>query len=1233
MTKRLLPCLMCLILCLSSISHAQNPNPNWESVKFPKVIFTEYCGSKPSQSYFEITNTEDTTVDLSSFRIDAGHYVDYLEFNPEERWFTKSFWRGTIDLAGHTLKSGESMVFANVYDKAINANNPTIPSTNFNFVPYIDWPIFKKDVTTPEIPFMDQPKFLTFDFDSITPDEKEGLLIEPGNGLCSYGLWYRYEHLDTLGIPVTDSLMADVVNLWVNPGTLEAGWASNVAGTEEATKTHTLVRKYNSYPSADWGVSRGVSSEDSQWMLVPNPLGRLVYTTVGNHGDYPISLKAKANTTAKVDDAKKIISVPWEAVRGDSVLVNFLEFGDGMAWEYFKDSIDNEDSAYVRVRDGDILKVYAFGTGLRTETYTFKSLEATPDLALARSKVPFYNDAYGNWGYFTVTTNELVMDSIVNIKNQLRIDTLMKYIEIPPLAQKQLIYKDNNSDRIDLIDGDILRVTSENKKVVKDYYLQVEDYVLSDNSNLSSITWPDFNKDDFFQWDYLRQDTLPEFMPNKYNYTLMLPGDYINVPALFATTEDLNAQLVIERATNLKGTAQERTTTFRIKSESDTLESTYSVVFELDLGNELQTTNAHPFISEHLGLRWGGDDYMELYNPNNGTELLDMSHYMLVRSYRHYSIDGCINYTPSSPVDVNNQAFYIPGYKFNYNKGDSENYDDWTWKDGIVGSITPDANVNAFVAPGDVFVIGNWDPNSDAESDINGTPTADIADLNLRENPDYPNVVRMQCVTAYNFPKAYYFYEILNDSILNGTKGIWENSDDYRIIDVMSILNTSTIAGHTCMSQSLLIRKPEIQKGNINVGPEGALHTDIDTCEYLHYGSLAQVPEEFKLNAIEKGQYIGYHVMNPITSHMSTVTSNAYKVDLGYQGDLKIKGDMPNVTVADFIANLNKSDSAQSISIERSEVALSSDDIVTTNDIVVVRSADSINTTKYTIEASALNSDVNLTSVSDLGIIVNNEKLTISGFSYDIAIADVLAGVSCHELSLINVIDTNNNLVPLLTRSRDTSLVEPIVATNVFNGIYLEVIAEDGTTAKYAVTPEALSSEAYVTSNVFTINQEENNRYISGVSGGYSVSTFLDLLNPSGNATVKLKNKLGVQRTYGDIQLDDYVAVISEDQSITTKYAINFNGEAEPDVLNKLKGQNTTSLIKLFPNPTSSVLNIKNAKTGSIVQLISLNGSMVYTKLLNNDHCTIDMSQMNSGVYIVRLVEKEGTSVFRVLKN
>ena len=267
MKKSLLFSMMCMFLCLTSILHAQNPNPDWESVEIPEVIFTECYIGNTDAMYCEITNTEDTAVDLSSFDLIGGPHR-YLEYFPDERWFVKIQWNGIIKLDGIILQPGESKVFAKVFDKAVNADNPTTPKTNLNMLPYIDHVIFEEDSDDPDVPFIDQPEILAFDFDSITSDELERGFLGTAGGRQAWGLLYHYEHLDSLGLMTQDSIMADIFNLWQQDGTDLEGTVSNIAGVESATVNSIIVRKYGSKSSTNWDISRGVASEDSYWMVV-----------------------------------------------------------------------------------------------------------------------------------------------------------------------------------------------------------------------------------------------------------------------------------------------------------------------------------------------------------------------------------------------------------------------------------------------------------------------------------------------------------------------------------------------------------------------------------------------------------------------------------------------------------------------------------------------------------------------------------------------------------------------------------------------------------------------------------------------------------------------------------------------------------------------------------------------------------------------------------------------------
>ncbi len=1250
MKTKILLILMVVNALFCVVTIAQNPDPNWADVKYPNILITECRFSPSNRAYVELTNMEDTAVNLSSFRLVNAYWDSYNNFDPATRYFAKG-WRGEIYLTG-TLEPGASFVCAYIYAETDStATSITNNSNSAKMISKITWPVFRSaEFANPAVLTDLNPGLQTYLEDSVfmaLVDNPRYFYMFRTAGQNQILLLHDYEYyvtdsvtslLDTLN----STIAMDVVNVYTADGSLVVpNVPASVAGIANATGSHTMVRKTNGFQTADWiNQSRGISSEDSQWWIVPNAPGTEVYSSVGNHGDFSISVSAKANTAALVNNTDKTISVPWEALRGEPVTDNYIDFGDGMAWTFVRDTIDGLDSAYTRVQDGDLLEVYAFGDDLEFDTYTFKVLEPTSDLAIARTKIAkLANGTYANNGYFNITEGVPGMDSILNLQYQLRIDTLLKYIEIPTNATAQIIFVDGDDSRVDLKDGDIFRVTAQNNTSVKDYYVQVNEYAPSRSTDLSAITWPDFDKDYFWYW--LDNDTLPGFTPNNKNYTLTLPDYSKNVPALVPHTADLNTVVKVKRATSLTGTLEQRTTTFTVYSEaSDTIFDVYSVVFDLDV--EKQLTDIEPFFSVLLRGRANFDNYVQIVNPNNGSDELDLSRYLVVVAPNSTDeFTAITNYqSPATPTDPAVHYSYIPGYKFNYDKNDSEDPVDFTWKDGVVGGVTPDANVNPMVIPGDVFVISAYTEGVAYESyRMQDDSTYKFVDVNLSDgNPDFPNLVQGSCVASVDLgSQAIYLYKILNDSIIDGKKGIWTSPADYELVDRMHWTNSDgsgLLAGFGLVAANggITVRKPRVQKGTLLV--DEGMHVDKDTCDLIRFSRNRNAPAEFKLGNAALGDYIGLHLMDPITYHLSTVTSDVYAVDLGISGDdLRIVGEVSTHSVDVFISNLNKPDSMQTITVLKGDVPKDGAALMENGDLVMVYSADSSNMTKYTVQDRALSANTDLEAVADMGIVVDNQNLTVSGFDYTKAIADVLAGVTTVDpLSIINVIDTADNLVTLLTLSKDTSLTERIVATKVFNGIIFEVVAEDGSIAKYTLVPDMSPSDAYITSNVFTVYEET--KIISGVAYGYSVSTFLSYLFPSGNATIVLTDKAGHVRTEGLIHFDDVVKVVSEDGSKGARYAINFYPETKSDVTTtQLSDVNNGSSISVYPNPTASRLYIDKAKVGSVLQIISISGNLVHSTIVSNENCSVDMSQLSKGIYFVRLVERDNAVAFKVIKN
>jgi hypothetical protein len=76
----------------------------------------------------------------------------------------------------------------------------------------------------------------------------------------------------------------------------------------------------------------------------------------------------------------------------------------------------------------------------------------------------------------------------------------------------------------------------------------------------------------------------------------------------------------------------------------------------------------------------------------------------------------------------------------------------------------------------------------------------------------------------------------------------------------------------------------------------------------------------------------------------------------------------------------------------------------------------------------------------------------------------------------------------------------------------------------------------------------------------------------------------------------------------------------------------TTSKVKLYPNPTSNVLNIESLGTIQTISVYNVLGQEVINKSLNSTSTSLDVSSLNSGIYVVKTVVDGVTSSTKFIK-
>ncbi len=500
-----------------------------------------------------------------------------------------------------------------------------------------------------------------------------------------------YCHLDN-----GDSIMIDQYNLNLDENFEMIKEYDDVAGIPMATGEYTFVRKATiKQGNMDWQVQKGVSYEDSEWIPIPNHPYKRSFTTFGVHGDFHIDLES---TEVDIDKDNGKMTVPWGVMKGDSIL-NLMTVGPGQGWQYIQDTTSFIDSTHSIIQNGDILSIYAAGNVLEKIDFELEVLEPAANEARVYPRLDKrYSDTdpIGFWVQpYYVTAGEPVIDTIGNVSYMLRVDTLYKYLEKAPNATWEIVWKDGTA-RADLQNGDILKVTSEDKSVIKEYYIDVLDYMASDNVLLNAITWPD--KSEFLEnW---KGDTIPQFVPDKTSYTVTVPYGTKSVPALVAHPADINSSLQVKRAVSLSGSLEERSTVFTVTSESDTLQKEYTVIFDVEKDpNKVQIYKGTPFFSEVIMRMNSSMGMLEVVNPGNVD--LDLSEYLILRSTSSNPATA-LERLHQDPLAVTEDDFedryesYVPGYKF------IEDTTNWLLNPGI---LSLDGDIDPVLKPGDVFVM------------------------------------------------------------------------------------------------------------------------------------------------------------------------------------------------------------------------------------------------------------------------------------------------------------------------------------------------------------------------------------------------------------------------------------------------------------------------------------------------------------------------------------------------
>ncbi|MGM5470760.1 S8 family serine peptidase [Flavobacteriaceae bacterium LMO-SS05] len=159
---------------------------------------------------------------------------------------------------------------------------------------------------------------------------------------------------------------------------------------------------------------------------------------------------------------------------------------------------------------------------------------------------------------------------------------------------------------------------------------------------------------------------------------------------------------------------------------------------------------------------------------------------------------------------------------------------------------------------------------------------------------------------------------------------------------------------------------------------------------------------------------------------------------------------------------------------------------------------------------------------------------------------------------------------------------------------------------------------AYVVSNTGSIVANDGTSFSSPITAGAVASLWQALPNAS------------------NAEIMDYVRQ-SASQYMTPDYEYGYgipNFELALNTALSLQEENITGF-KIFPNPVHNILyiNVSNENEQSILTIYNMLGKTVLQQTITKSANSIDVSSMDSGMYMINLKWKQGSKTFKLIKS
>ena len=273
----------------------------------------------------------------------------------------------------------------------------------------------------------------------------------------------------------------------------------------------------------------------------------------------------------------------------------------------------------------------------------------------------------------------------------------------------------------------------------------------------------------------------------------------------------------------------------------------------------------------------------------------------------------------------------------------------------------------------------------------------------------------------------------------------------------------------------------------------------------------------------------------------------------------------------------------------------------------------SLDITKHNSETSLL--------ASEHEVVIDEENLTIEATVYE--------GVDLSKVNLaIGFKDVNSNPIVSPSENRKVDLTDLSETITVNNGEDALVVYTLKVKTVAAPEPIILSITSFEISGSIDVQINESEKRIAvKMPKGSDLTNLVPSITLASEKS-KVSPNTGLAQDFSNGSISYVVSGAGEEVS----YKVSVTAESDvvlgPDDLLDMD-------LKAYPNPTSGkiTLNLINAKTKKFVLSLSdLSGRVLRTKVLYSEETVLDISNLNTGIYLLSVTSGKKTKVVKIEK-